>query len=99
MKSLAILNLVLAITSFASDSIGRAPSSIKHSIWETNEIPVGKACPSQAQRYDWIAYQMNGNGGYVCYQCDYTAQTPLLVVVEQVRCSNTITCKAGKCSH
>ena len=65
--------------------------------WETREIPVGKACPVQAQRYDEIAYQIGGNGGYVCFTCDYTDQSPLLVVTTQARCSKTITCKNGKC--
>jgi hypothetical protein len=75
----------------------RKPSSVVSTIWETREIPAGKACPAQAQRYDDIAYQVGGNGGYVCFTCDYIESTPLLVVAEQSRCNKNIVCKNGKC--
>ena len=76
----------------------RKPASTKTYTWEVRtEIPVGKACPSQAQRFDDIAYQIGGDGGYVCFTCDYVDSTPLLVVASQSRCPNDIKCKNGKC--
>ena len=89
MKKVAMMfGLLFASSSFAITDV---------TIWETEEIPVGKVCPSQAQRYDEIAYQVNGNGGYVCFICDYSNETPLLVVTAQTRCPKTIECKNGKC--
>lgn len=44
-----------------------------------------------------IAYQAGDEGGYVCYNCDYTEQSPFLVVTTQTRCSNTLKCVNGKC--
>ncbi len=95
-----VLGVLVAGNSFAKDTVTsqRKPASVISTIWETREIPIGKACPFQAQRYDDIAYQVNGNGGYVCYTCDYTDASPFLVVTEQSKCSKTISCKNGKCN-
>jgi hypothetical protein len=67
-------------------------------IWEMRqEIPIGKACPVKAERYDSIAFQVGADGGYVCFTCDYTSSSPFLLVTEQTRCPRTMICKNGKC--
>ena len=98
MFAFVIICSLFTVCNFANAAEGaRKPASIKSTTWETREIPMGKACPFQAQRYDEIAYQLNGDGGYVCFMCDYTEQSPFLVVTEQSKCSTTIKCKNGKC--
>ncbi|MES3039227.1 MAG: hypothetical protein V4736_15070 [Bdellovibrionota bacterium] len=92
------LSVFISVNAIAKQSTEkRKPSSLESTIWETREIPVGKACPYQAQRYDEIAYQVAGDGGYVCYTCDYTEQSPMLVVTRQTKCNTTISCTKGKC--
>jgi hypothetical protein len=88
----------LPAVSFAKTTNVRKPASIVSTVWETRQIPIGKACPYQAQRYDEIAYQANGDGsGYVCFMCDYRDDSPLLLVTEQSTCSKSIKCRNGKC--
>ncbi len=95
----AVLFGILTLAGFANaaDKVGRKPAAVNSTIWETPEIPIGKACPYRAQRFDQVAYQVGGDGGYVCFMCNYTDQSPLLVVTEQTKCSTTLTCKRGKC--
>lgn len=97
-----LVSLILSTSFFAigfanaTEQAARKPASVKPTIWETRETPKGKACPYQAHRYDEIAYQ-EGDGGYVCFQCDYVEQWPMLVVTEQTRCNRNIKCSKGKC--
>lgn len=96
---LGAISILCVTNSFAkgASDIKRIPAATELTIWETREIPVGKACPYQALRYDEIAYLSNAKGGYVCFRCDYTAQSPLLVVTEETICSSTLKCNKGKC--
>lgn len=70
-----------------------------YTLWEVlEELNPGRACPPQAKRNDAIAYQVNGNGGYVCFLCDYKPEQPRQLVVDrQTKCPLDIECQEGIC--
>jgi hypothetical protein len=65
-------------------------------IWEIDHEPkLNEACPAQAIVHDQVAGQVNGNGGYVCFDCGL--KNDVLVVTRQTQCNKQITCTAGVC--